>query len=120
MRSINYFLPFSAEKSFRKVVNRADLCYNKIVKRNKARRSFNMAIKNAYLKELLERDDFINYIASLKKYKSGGYYTFNSKDLELYLNFNISQRIKNGSLTVKNNDEHRLFESGLSLFQGIS
>lgn len=55
MRSINYFLPFSAEKSFRKVVNRADLCYNKIVKRNKARRSFNMAIKNAYLKELLER-----------------------------------------------------------------
>ena len=72
------------------------------------------------IKELLERDDFINYIASLKKYKSGGYYTFNSKDLELYLNFNISQRIKNGSLTVKNNDEHRLFESGLSLFQGIS
>lgn len=45
---------------------------------------------------IIVSDDFIRYIASLKKYKSGGYYTYNSKDLELYLNYKISQYIDNG------------------------
>lgn len=40
---------------------------------------------------ILKTTDFIKYIASLKKYKSGGYYTFNSKDLESYLNYHIHQ-----------------------------
>lgn len=37
--------------------------------------------------ELLKSEQFISYIKSLKKYKSGGYYTYNSKDVEQYLNF---------------------------------
>lgn len=37
---------------------------------------------------------FIEYITSLKKYKSGGYYTFSSSDLEHYINYKI--QTKNG------------------------
>lgn len=39
--------------------------------------------------QLLCSDEFIVYIRSLKKYKSGGYYTFNSKELERYLNWKL-------------------------------
>ncbi len=46
-------------------------------------------------KEILETDDFIDYIKSLNKYKSGGYYTFNTKDVENYLNYNYAKRYKN-------------------------
>ena len=41
------------------------------------------------LKSAICCQDFINYITLLKKYKSGGYYTFSSKDLEYYLNFKL-------------------------------
>lgn len=34
-------------------------------------------------------DDFIRYVKALKKYKSGGYYTFSSKDLQKYLTFKL-------------------------------
>ena len=37
--------------------------------------------------ECLKTEEFLNYVKSLKKYKSGGYYTFSSKDLEKYLNW---------------------------------
>ena len=47
-------------------------------------------ISEQELREILISDDFIDYIASLKNYKSGGYYTFNSRDLEQYLNYKIS------------------------------
>lgn len=46
------------------------------------------------ISRIILSEDFIKYVASLKKYKSGGYYTYNSKDLELYLNFKISQLVK--------------------------
>ncbi|MDR0957420.1 MAG: N-6 DNA methylase [Candidatus Nomurabacteria bacterium] len=36
-------------------------------------------------------DDFVNYVKSLKKYKSGGYYTFSSRDLKNYLSCNIEK-----------------------------
>lgn len=39
--------------------------------------------------KLLRSDEFINYVKSLRKYKSGGYYTFSSKDVERYLNYMI-------------------------------
>jgi adenine-specific DNA-methyltransferase len=39
------------------------------------------------VKKTLMTHDFINYLKALKKYKSGGYYTFSSKDLEQYLIF---------------------------------
>lgn len=38
---------------------------------------------------LIKSDDFLSYVASLKYYKSGGYYTFTSKDVEKYINYNI-------------------------------
>jgi len=41
------------------------------------------------IEKLIKSDDFINYIKALKKYKSGGYYTFNSKDLEDFLNYKL-------------------------------
>lgn len=40
---------------------------------------------------LIKSQDFIDYIKILKNYKSGGYYTFNSKDLEQFLNFKLSK-----------------------------
>lgn len=54
------------------------------------------------IKQLVYSEDFINYIKLLKNYKSGGYYTFASKDLEQYLNYKLSEkygqsRISNGS-----------------------
>lgn len=42
------------------------------------------------IKEILSTNDFINYVKSLRKYKSGGFYTFSSKDIESYLNFKLS------------------------------
>ncbi len=50
------------------------------------------------IEAILLNDEFINYISSLKKYKSGGYYTYNSKDLEVYLNHKIQQLIDNGKI----------------------
>lgn len=38
------------------------------------------------LSAIILTTDFLQYIQALKNYKSGGYYTFSSKDLELYLN----------------------------------
>lgn len=43
------------------------------------------------IRDVIIHEDFINYIAMLKKYKSGGYYTFNSKELENYLNYKLTQ-----------------------------
>ncbi len=44
-------------------------------------------IQDNELRNILCSTDFIEYIKALKKYKNGGYYTFNSKDLEHYLNY---------------------------------
>jgi adenine-specific DNA-methyltransferase len=41
----------------------------------------------------LETEEFIRYVKSLKKYKSGGFYTFSSKDVETYLNYKITTNI---------------------------
>ena len=35
------------------------------------------------------KDSVIKYLKSLRKYKSGGYYTFSSKDLEKYLMYRL-------------------------------
>lgn len=44
------------------------------------------------IKQLVYSEDFINYIKLLKNYKSGGYYTFASKDLEQYLNYKLTDK----------------------------
>lgn len=54
------------------------------------------------IKQILCSEHFIEYIRLLKNYKSGGYFTFSSKDLEQYLNYQLTliygqSRISNGS-----------------------
>ena len=54
------------------------------------------------IKQILLSNDFISYISLLKNYKSGGYFTFSSKDLEQFLNYKLTERygqsrISNGS-----------------------
>lgn len=43
------------------------------------------------LHNIIVSTEFINYISSLKNYKNGGYYTFNSKDLEQYINYKLEE-----------------------------
>ena len=40
--------------------------------------------------ETLKTDEFMSYIEILGKYKSGGYYTFSSKDVKAYLDYKYS------------------------------
>lgn len=44
------------------------------------------------IKKILETPEFATYIKLLKKYKSGGYYTYNTKDVEQYINWYISYK----------------------------
>ena len=43
------------------------------------------------IRAIICTEDFISFVSSLKKYKSGGYYTFNSRDLELYVNYSLDE-----------------------------
>lgn len=44
------------------------------------------------ISQLVYSEDFITYIRLLKNYKSGGYYTYASKDLEQYLNYKLTEK----------------------------
>ena len=57
----------------------------------------------ADIKEILMSSDFANYISLLKKYKSGGYYTFNTKDVQQYLNYYLTFK------TNRSYDKSRFF-----------
>lgn len=46
-------------------------------------------IKEETLRSILQTEDFVSYVRSLRKYKSGGYYTFNSKDIEQFINYKL-------------------------------
>lgn len=61
------------------------------------------------IESLLRTDKFINYISSLKKYKSGGYYTYNSKDLEAFLNYEIQKLIDYGNVQIPSTEQCGLF-----------
>lgn len=41
------------------------------------------------ISEILLNEEFSIYISLLGKYKSGGYYTFSSKDIKAYLNYKL-------------------------------
>lgn len=49
-------------------------------------------IVESILRELIVSDKFIKYISLLGKYKSGGYYTFSSKDLKDFLEYMYTER----------------------------
>jgi adenine-specific DNA-methyltransferase len=42
----------------------------------------------------LKDDKFVGYVKTLRKYKSGGYYTFSTKDLGRYLNYALSTDLR--------------------------
>lgn len=63
------------------------------------------------LRHILLTPDFVDYVKLLKKYKSGGYYTFSSKDLELYINYKLST-----SQLTSTDEQQRVFKSHRSLF----
>ena len=44
------------------------------------------------IKNILKSEAFAKYVSLLKKYKSGGYYTFNSKDVQQYINYYITYK----------------------------
>ena len=43
--------------------------------------------------KVLRTQSFVEYVKSLRKYKSGGYYTFSSKDVERYLNYMLEKGV---------------------------
>lgn len=64
------------------------------------------------IRGILLTDEFIAYVSLLKKYKSGGYYTFNSKDLELYLNY----QLRNKHYKDNQHDKPRVSKGHLNFF----
>lgn len=60
------------------------------------------------IKEILTTDEFVEYVKSIKKYKSGGYYTFNSKDVEQFINYKLN--------ILNHNEQSRIFAGNLELF----
>ena len=42
------------------------------------------------IRRIVASDTLVEYVKTLRKYKSGGYYTFNSKDLEQFINYQTS------------------------------
>lgn len=66
------------------------------------------------IENVIKSIDFINYIKALKKYKSGGYYTFNSKDLEDFLNYKLSIYDRTANfIPIK---QQRVYQSCLEFF----
>lgn len=60
------------------------------------------------IESILRTDEFTEYVKCIKKYKSGGYYTFNSKDIEQFINY---------KLNILNNDEQsRISECYIRFF----
>lgn len=43
------------------------------------------------IESIIKSNDFITYLKILKHYKSGGYYTYTSKDLEQFINYKLSK-----------------------------
>lgn len=59
-------------------------------------------------RELLMTDEFLQYVKSLKKYKSGGYYTYNSRDAEQFLNYKLYK--------TKSHEQQYILGGNLRLF----
>ena len=49
-----------------------------------------MLINIDKIKDLLISQDFETYVSLLGKYKSGGYYTFSTKDIKVFLNYKLA------------------------------
>ena len=61
------------------------------------------------IRNILMNEEFTKYVQLLKKYKSGGYYTFSSKDVQAYLNYKLDK-------VKQNYDRSEFFDSNPGLF----
>lgn len=75
----------------------------------------NFDIPLSDIKQILLSDEFIEYVKLLKKYKSGGYYSFNTKDVEQFINYKLSYKGKTYRYVVKS----AVSRKSPDLFQGI-
>lgn len=62
------------------------------------------------IKDIIISPNFIDYVRLLKKYKSGGYYTYNTKDVEQYVNYYLTYK------TNKKYDKPGVSQQSLALF----
>ena len=67
------------------------------------------------IKNIIASDEFINYVKMLKKYKNGGYYTYNSKDVEQFINYHLTYNEKAHNYVFK----QTISRQNPDLFQGI-
>ncbi len=75
----------------------------------------NVLISWQKIKDILESDEFAKYVRLLKKYKSGGYYTYNSKDVEQFINYYLAYNEKTQKYVVK----RTISRQSPDLFQGV-
>jgi adenine-specific DNA-methyltransferase len=73
-------------------------------------------VEFSIVKEIIDNEDFIDYLRVLKNYKSGGYYTFNSRDLEQYINYKLKLYYNGKTEDSISVNKRRVFESNLKLF----
>lgn len=69
---------------------------------------------HSLIEQIIKSDDFVAYLRTLKKYKSGGYYTFNTEDLQQYLNYKLSSHEEIRNYTP--NGQQNVSEGYLQLF----
>lgn len=62
------------------------------------------------IKDIIISPSFIKYVRLLKKYKSGGYYTYNTKDVEQYVNYYLTYK------TNKKYDKPGVSQQSLAFF----
>lgn len=65
------------------------------------------------LKSIIASPDFVEYVKMLKKYKSGGYYTYNTKDVEQYINSYLTY---NSNIKYELINKPRVSQGYLELF----
>lgn len=75
----------------------------------------NISIPWQNIKNIVASDEFTKYVQLLKKYKSGGYYTYNSKDVEQFINYCLAHNKKTQKYVIKQS----ISRQNPDLFQGV-
>lgn len=75
----------------------------------------NMDIPFCDIKTIIASNEFVEYVKLLRKYKSGGYYTFNSKDVEQFINYALTNKQKSCKYVIK----PTISRQSPDLFQGV-
>lgn len=65
------------------------------------------------IKGIIASSDFVEYVKMLKKYKSGGYYTYNSRDVEQYVNCYLTYK---SDIKYEPINQPRVSQCSLELF----